>query len=294
MIASNGGIVWSDASQLQILAGVGTANNILLSGASNTLHGLHTPCRHHSLVLVEMYTSAASTVNNLSSGSAGMYLRSGGAGAPSWQKIDLSSSNEVNNTLPVANGGTGQSTYIDGQLLIGNSTGNTLSKSTLTAGTLMTVTNAPGTITISANVANVVVATDVLTTSNLANIVTGMVFNIGAGETWSFEFNLQIGCNSTGGVKWAIVNPAGAIMNAVATGNLTTDASITSSILTSSGTLSANTFCTQNTSAGWTRITGVVVNGSSAGSVQLEFASPDNVSQCTVYANSYLTARRVN
>jgi hypothetical protein len=50
--------------------------------------------------------------------------------------------------LPVANGGTGQTTYTDGQLLIGNSTGNTLAKTTLTAGSGITVTNGAGTITI--------------------------------------------------------------------------------------------------------------------------------------------------
>lgn len=47
-------------------------------------------------------------------------------------------------------GGTGQTTYTDGQLLIGNSTGNTLSKSTLTAGSGVTITNGSGSITISA------------------------------------------------------------------------------------------------------------------------------------------------
>jgi hypothetical protein len=53
-------------------------------------------------------------------------------------------------TVPVANGGTGQTTYTDGQLLIGNTTGNTLAKATLTAGTGVTITNGAGTITISA------------------------------------------------------------------------------------------------------------------------------------------------
>jgi hypothetical protein len=50
--------------------------------------------------------------------------------------------------LPVANGGTGQTSYTDGQLLIGNSTGNTLSKATLTAGSNITITNGAGNITI--------------------------------------------------------------------------------------------------------------------------------------------------
>ena len=52
--------------------------------------------------------------------------------------------------LPVANGGTGQTTYTNGQLLVGNTTGNTLTKTTLTAGTNVTITNGSGAITINA------------------------------------------------------------------------------------------------------------------------------------------------
>lgn len=51
-------------------------------------------------------------------------------------------------TLPVANGGTGQSTFTNGQLLIGNTTGNTLAKATLTAGSNVSITNGAGSITI--------------------------------------------------------------------------------------------------------------------------------------------------
>jgi len=51
-------------------------------------------------------------------------------------------------TLNVDSGGTGQTTYTDGQLLIGNSTGNTLSKATLTAGSGISITNGAGSITI--------------------------------------------------------------------------------------------------------------------------------------------------
>lgn len=56
----------------------------------------------------------------------------------------------VTGTVAVANGGTGQTTYTDGQLLIGNSTGNTLAKATLTAGTGIDITNGNGTISIAA------------------------------------------------------------------------------------------------------------------------------------------------
>lgn len=58
---------------------------------------------------------------------------------------------EVTGTLGVANGGTGQSVFTDGQLLIGNTTGNTLTKATLTAGSNITITNGSGAITIAAS-----------------------------------------------------------------------------------------------------------------------------------------------
>jgi hypothetical protein len=53
-------------------------------------------------------------------------------------------------TLAVARGGTGQSAYTDGQLLIGNTATGGLSKATLTQGANVTITNANGSITIAA------------------------------------------------------------------------------------------------------------------------------------------------
>lgn len=62
----------------------------------------------------------------------------------------------VTGVVAVLNGGTGQTSYTDGQLLIGNSTGNTLTKSTLTAGTGISITNGAGSITIDATNAGAV------------------------------------------------------------------------------------------------------------------------------------------
>jgi hypothetical protein len=56
--------------------------------------------------------------------------------------------NSTTGTLCVNKGGTGQTSYTNGELLIGNTTGNTLTKGTLTQGTGVTVTNGTGTITI--------------------------------------------------------------------------------------------------------------------------------------------------
>ena len=56
--------------------------------------------------------------------------------------------------VAVANGGSGQTTYPNGQLLMGNTTGNTLAKSTLSAGSNVTITNGTGTISIAATDTN--------------------------------------------------------------------------------------------------------------------------------------------
>lgn len=68
-------------------------------------------------------------------------------------------------TIATGYGGTGQTTYTDGQLLIGKTDG-TLAKSTLTAGTGITITNGNGSITIAGTGGTV---TSVTATSPLAS-----------------------------------------------------------------------------------------------------------------------------
>jgi len=64
--------------------------------------------------------------------------------------IDYLSSLVLGAALSVASGGTGQTSYTNGQLLIGNTTGNTLTKATLTGtSNQVIVTNGTGSITLS-------------------------------------------------------------------------------------------------------------------------------------------------
>jgi len=91
-----------------------------------------------------LYGSALNVWSPLLAFAAGNVLLSGAT--PSWGKVGLTT--HVSGILAEANGGTGDSTYTSGQLLIGNGTG--LTKNLLTAGTNVTIVNGVGTITISA------------------------------------------------------------------------------------------------------------------------------------------------
>ena len=69
------------------------------------------------------------------------------------------------NTIQVDKGGTGQTYYTDGQLLIGNTSGNTLSRATLSHGTNISITNGNGTITIDGAYSNATTGADGLMSS---------------------------------------------------------------------------------------------------------------------------------
>jgi hypothetical protein len=90
-------------------------------------------------------------------------------------------------TLDVDNGGTGQTTYTNGQLLIGNTTGNTLTKATLTAGTGITITNGTGSIN---------VATSGTVTTN-APVTKTADFSVASTDTWLINNKTGSTCTVT-------------------------------------------------------------------------------------------------
>ena len=73
----------------------------------------------------------------------------GGVTGPFYSQINLIT--DVTGILPVVNGGTGQSSYASGALLIGNNASG-LSVNTLTAGSNITITNGNGTINVASSI----------------------------------------------------------------------------------------------------------------------------------------------
>ncbi|MEK2644200.1 beta strand repeat-containing protein [Bdellovibrio sp. BCCA] len=96
----------------------------------------------------DVVSSAAGTGGTITGVTAGAGLTGGGTSGS--VTLSVNAGTIASGVLAVAQGGTGQSSFTDGQLLIGNSSGNTLTKATLTAGSGVNITNGNGTITIAA------------------------------------------------------------------------------------------------------------------------------------------------
>lgn len=142
-----------------------------------------------------IYADSTTSLSKLSDVATGNALISGGVGvAPSWGKVGLTT--HVSGTLGVGNGGTGQTSYTDGQLLIGNSTGNTLTKSTLTAGAGISITNGSGAITI-ANSGSLTASAPVTATSNYT-VVDGVTYIINNKTGSSLTVTLPTASSYTG------------------------------------------------------------------------------------------------
>lgn len=137
--AAGVGVGSNAASGLNILSNVGanTVTFLTLSdgGALSSSSGLDVATgKEYSI-----NGASVLTATTLGSGVVNSSLTSVGTIATGvWQGTEVGT----------AYGGTGQTTYTDGQLLIGNSTGNTLAKSTLTAGAGISISNGSGAITI--------------------------------------------------------------------------------------------------------------------------------------------------
>jgi hypothetical protein len=146
-----------------------------------------------------LYASTSTALSKLADVATGNALISGGIGvAPAWGKIGLTT--HVSGTLPVANGGTGDTTYTNGQLLIGNTTGNTLTKATLTAGTGITITNGTGSITIAGNTGTVASVSGTGTVNGIT--LSGTVTSSGSLTLGGALSGVSLTTQVTGSQRW--------------------------------------------------------------------------------------------
>jgi hypothetical protein len=131
---------------------------ILCTGSRSGVQTIVAPQRSKTYVVINATTGSQAVKIAGTGPTTGVTVPNGRAYMVAWNGSDfvitgittVSLTSDVTGTLPVANGGTGQTSYTDGQLLIGNSTGSTLTKATLTAGSGVTITNGSGSINISA------------------------------------------------------------------------------------------------------------------------------------------------
>lgn len=123
LTASNGGIVYSTAGALDILAGTATAGQMLRSGASSTPSWSTTTYPATNAINTIMYASSANVLGVISAANSAV-LVTNATGVP-----------------------TMAGSLTDGQLIIG-STGGTPTAATLTGGVGITVTNAANAITL--------------------------------------------------------------------------------------------------------------------------------------------------
>lgn len=128
--------------------------------------------------------------------------------------------------------------------------------------------------------------TDQTTTSATGVDITSMSFSIGANEVWSVEFYLGCVVSAAAGIKYSVTVPSGATLGAAVRGTAAAPG-----VVTTSGTLTSALF---STTPSQTQITALVQNGSTAGTVQAQYASADGIVTATAKGGQcYFTARKL-
>ena len=192
---ATGSIPYNTASSTTSFLSLGTNGYVLTAGVSAPQYVAQSTLSVGS-------ATTATTATNVAGGAAGSLVYQTGSGATSTLALGTSgyfltagaSAPQWTQTLPVANGGTGQTSYTDGQLLIGNSLTTGLTKATLTAGSGISITNGNGSITIA--------ATGSGTVTSVAQTFTGGLISVsGSPITTSGTLALTV-AGTSGGIPY--------------------------------------------------------------------------------------------
>lgn len=133
----SGGLICATSAGGDVTSVTGTAGQITVTGTTTPVLSLA-----NSGVTVGAYGASDKTINSIQVDATGRI------NSISDSAIAINGNQITQGSVGVGFGGTGQTTYVDGELLIGNASGNTLTKSTLTAGAGISITNGNGSITI--------------------------------------------------------------------------------------------------------------------------------------------------
>ena len=104
--ASNGGIAWSNATQLQILSGTATAQQMLQSGAAGAPAWSTATWPATTTANQLLYSSGTSVVGEITTANSSV-LVTDGSGAPSWSTTLPASTVTTSLTVPLIIGGSG-------------------------------------------------------------------------------------------------------------------------------------------------------------------------------------------
>lgn len=126
-------------------------------------------------------------------------------------------------------------------------------------------------------------ASNVTTTLDTAGDITGLAASVATNSIYYFNGSMHIGCNNTGGVKFAITIPGSATIWVAFMGRTSAASGAVTTFVNATGTLTTTALNIVNDGNGNVIVSGTVTTGGTAGTVQFQFASTTAGQTSTVY-----------